>query len=99
VRDTVEALVRLQNCPTARGEVFNVGGTEEISIGQLAALVVELLHSHSAIERVPYERAYAPGFEDMLRRKPVVEKLARHTGFRPATPLREIVLKTAAEGL
>lgn len=95
VRDTVEALIRLQNCPTARNEVFNVGGTEEVTIRQLAELVIALLHSTSAIESVPYERAYAEGFEDMLRRKPVVEKLERHTGFRPATPLREIILRAA----
>jgi len=29
VSDAVEALVRLQHCPKARGEIFNVGGTEE----------------------------------------------------------------------
>jgi UDP-glucose 4-epimerase len=95
--DTVEALVRLQNCPAARGQVFNVGSSEEVSIRQLAELVIEILRSPSAIELVPYARAYAPGFEDMLRRKPVVDKLAAFTGFRPATPLREIVVKTAAE--
>jgi UDP-glucose 4-epimerase len=97
VRDTVEALARLMNCGSARGEIFNVGGTEEISIGQLAALVIELLKSPSSVELVPYEKAYPPGFEDMLRRKPVVEKLARHTGFRPETRLREIVRETAGE--
>ena len=96
VQDTVEALVRLQNCPSARGEVFNVGNSEEISILNLAELVVEILHSASPIEFLPYEKAYPPGFEDMLRRKPVLEKLARHTGFRAATTLREIVTKTAA---
>jgi UDP-glucose 4-epimerase len=95
VRDTVEAVVRLQNCPSARSEVFNVGATEEVSIRQLAELVIELMGSSSAVELVPYEKAYAEGFEDMLRRKPVVEKLERHTGFRPKTPLREIVLRTA----
>ena len=96
VQDTVEALVRLQNCPSARGEVFNVGSSEEVSIRDLAELVVAILHSSSALELVPYEIAYPPGFEDMLRRKPVLDKLARHTGFRPATTLREIVTKTAA---
>ena len=96
VADTVEALVRLQNCPSARSEVFNVGNAEEISILRLAQLVVEMLHSTSAIELLPYENAYPPGFEDMLRRKPVLEKLARHTGFRAATSLREIVSRTAA---
>lgn len=95
VQDTVEALTRLQNCATARNEVFNVGGTEEISILQLAELVIELMQSSSTVELVPYEKAYAEGFEDMLRRKPVVDKLERHTGFRPATALREIVMRTA----
>ena len=95
VKDTVEALVRLQNCPTAAGQVFNVGNNEEISIVRLAQLVIETLKSSSRIESVPYDQAYAPGFEDMLRRKPVVEKLARYTGFSPATSLKEIVQLTA----
>jgi UDP-glucose 4-epimerase len=96
VGDTVEALVRLESCPAARGEVFNVGGTEEISIMDLARLVVETLNSKSAIELVPYADAYAPGFEDMRRRKPVVDKLFKAVGFRPATPLRRIIELAAA---
>jgi UDP-glucose 4-epimerase len=44
---------------------------------------------------VPYAQAYAPGFDDMRRRRPVVDKLARVTGFRPATSLREIIRLTA----
>lgn len=95
VLDTVEALVRLQNCDAARGEVFNVGATDEISILDLAKRVVETLSSKSAIELVPYSVAYAPGFEDMRRRKPIVDKLARSVGFRPDTSLREIIQLTA----
>jgi len=94
VHDTVEALVRLQNCPAARGEIFNVGGTEEVSIAELAKLVIETLRSKSKIQFVPYDEAYSPGFEDMMRRKPVVEKLARTIGFKPATTLREIIRQT-----
>jgi len=95
VSDAVEALVRLHNCPKARGEVINVGSTEEVCIRELAERVIRLLQSRSAIEHVPYDRAYAPGFEDMLRRKPVVEKLARVTGFRPVTALSRIIELTA----
>ncbi|MCU0783661.1 MAG: GDP-mannose 4,6-dehydratase [Verrucomicrobia bacterium] len=95
VLDTVEALVRLQSSPAARGGVFNVGGTQEISILGLAKLVIETLGSKSTIQFVPYADAYAPGFDDMLRRKPVVEKLARVTGFQPATSLNEIIRLTA----
>ncbi len=97
VTDTVEALIRLQNCPAARGEVFNIGGAEEISIRDLARRVIETLGSKSVIESVPYAEAYAPGFDDMRRRKPNVEKLAATTGFRPATTLRDIILKTAGQ--
>jgi len=98
VLDTIEALVRLQNSPAARGQVFNVGGTEEIGILDLAKRVIQTLGSASAIEFVPYAEAYAPGFDDMRRRKPVVEKLARVTGFQPATLLDEIIRLTAAGG-
>ena len=95
VLDTVEALVRLQNTPVARGEVFNIGGTEEISILDLAKRVIETLGSKSPIELVSYAEAYAPGFDDMRRRKPVVEKLHRVTGFYPQTSLDEIIRRTA----
>jgi len=97
VSDTVEALVRLQNCPAARGGTFNAGGTEEISILELAKLVIDILHSRSTVEFVPYDEAYRPGFEDMLRRKPAVEKLQHVTGFRPRIVLREIIQRTARE--
>jgi UDP-glucose 4-epimerase len=93
--DTVEALVRLLRCPAAFGEVFNVGSTEEISILDLARLVIETLSSKSTIELVPYAKAYAPGFDDMRRRRPVVDKLARVTGFRPPTSLQETIRRTA----
>ena len=95
MNDTVESLVRLQNSPGARGQVFNIGGTEEISILGLAELVAQTLGSRSQIELVPYDRAYMPGFEDMRRRRPNVEKLRVATGFQPGTPLREIIRQTA----
>jgi UDP-glucose 4-epimerase len=95
VKDTVEALVRLSQCPAARGQVFNIGSTEEISIFELAKLVIATLDSKSKIELIPYDQAYAPGFEDMRRRKPSVEKLATATGFRPSTTLRETIQQTA----
>jgi UDP-glucose 4-epimerase len=95
VNDTVEALVRLVRCPEAVGQIFNIGSTEETSIAALAALVIETLVSKSAVQFVPYGEAYEPGFEDMRRRKPSVEKLAQFTGFRPATTLRDIIRRTA----
>jgi UDP-glucose 4-epimerase len=76
--------------------VFNVGSTEEVSIRDLAKLVIARLGSRSKVELVPYGEAYEPGFDDMRRRKPVVMKLAAAIGFRPATTLPEIIALTAA---
>jgi UDP-glucose 4-epimerase len=95
VTDTVEALVRLQNCPEARSQIFNIGGVEEVSIADLARLVIEIVGSKSSIELVPYEVAFAAGFEDLNRRKPNIDKLARLTGFKVKRSLREIVQSTA----
>ena len=95
VSDTVEALVRLKDCQKALGEIFNIGGTEEISILDLAKLVVKTLGSKSRIKLVPYDKAYAPGFDDMRRRKPRVEKLERFLDFKPETSLQDIIRRTA----
>jgi UDP-glucose 4-epimerase len=96
VRDTVEGLVRLMDTDRAVGEVINVGNTEEITIEGLAEKVKERTRSSSPIEYVPYDKAYEPGFEDMMRRVPAVEKLQALTGFRPQTPLNEIIDRVTA---
>lgn len=96
VGDVVEALIRLQNCPAARGRVFNVGSTEEVTILELARNVVRILESKSNIEFVPYHAAYDQAVDDPRQRKPAVAKLEATIGFRPTTSLREIILQTAA---
>jgi UDP-glucose 4-epimerase len=77
------------------GEIFNIGGTEEVSILELAQLVVATLGSKSLIELIPYDQAYSPGFDDMRRRKPLVEKLERTVNFKPQTTLQDIIRLTA----
>jgi UDP-glucose 4-epimerase len=96
VRDTVEALTRLMPLDRAVGEVVNIGNTEEVSIEGLAKIVKQRLLSTSPIEYIPYDQAYEPGFEDMMRRVPSVEKLYSLTGFRPQTSLAEIIDRVAA---
>jgi UDP-glucose 4-epimerase len=95
VRDTVEALTRLMDTERAVGQVTNVGSTEEITIEDLAQQVKERTKSTSAIEYIPYDKAYEPGFEDMMRRVPSVDKLFALTGFRPETRLTEIIDRVA----
>jgi UDP-glucose 4-epimerase len=91
VRDVVEALIKLMEEPTAEGDVFNVGNDQEISIKDLAQRVKEMTKSPSEIEFIPYEKAYGPGFEDMQRRCPNVEKLKNLIGFKPNHDLDAII--------
>jgi UDP-glucose 4-epimerase len=96
VRDAVEGLLRLIATDKAVGEVVNVGNNQEITIKSLAHLVKEKTASSSPIKFIPYDQAYEPGFEDMFRRVPCLDKLERLTGFRPTMPLPEIIDRVAA---
>jgi UDP-glucose 4-epimerase len=96
VRDTVEALLRLMTLNRAVGEVINIGNTEEVTIENLAKIVKHRTGSDSPIRFVPYDKAYEPGFEDMMRRVPSIEKLHSLTGFRPQTNLADIIDRVSA---
>jgi UDP-glucose 4-epimerase len=89
VRDVVEAIVGLAAHPDAAGRVYNIGSTEEISIYQLAERVLEVTGSASPIVRIPYDEAYAPGFEDMQRRIPDITRIGALLGWRPRRSLSE----------
>jgi UDP-glucose 4-epimerase len=93
VGDAVEAILKLMDTDSAVGEVVNIGNDFEITIEGLASLVKERTESTSAVEYIPYDQAYEPGFEDMARRVPSLEKLMRLTGFRPSTPLSVVIDK------
>lgn len=97
VADTVEAIVRLIQTEAAYGQVFNVGSDRETSITGLAEQIRDAAGSSSEIVYVPYEQAYAAGFEDMMRRVPDCSKLERAVGFRPQTPLETIVADVLAD--
>ena len=91
VGEVVEALADLAACDDAMGQVVNVGSQEEICIWDLAALVKKLTGSSSNIVRVPYDQAYAEGFEDMPRRIPDVTKLKSLVGKSPQMGVKDIV--------
>jgi UDP-glucose 4-epimerase len=87
VADVVRAVAALAENAAAVGEVFNVGNTEEISIYGLAERVLALTGSPSEIQMVPYDEAYGPGFEDMQRRVPSIDKLHKLIGYVPRCSL------------
>ena len=91
VKDVVKAFMGLMDHDGAFGQVFNIGGTKEITILDLAKKIIDLAGSNSQIELIPYEVAYEADFEDMERRVPSVDKVVQLTGFKPTGNLDDII--------
>lgn len=92
VYDAVAALLALLDDPArTSGEIYNVGSTEEVTINQLAQTVIERTGASSTIQHIPYSQAYAPGFEDMRRRVPDINKIGNAIGWQPGRKLVEIL--------
>lgn len=87
VADIIGAIYKLSSHPGAVGQVFNIGSTEEVTIRELAERVITATGSQSQIIYVPYEEAYSPGFEDMRRRVPDLEKVYQLIGYKPTFSL------------
>lgn len=87
VRDVVRAVLGLLDEPRAVGEIFNVGSQAEITIRALAERVLARAESRSEIVTIPYDQAYAKGFEDMHRRVPSIEKIKAAIGWEPTIGL------------
>ena len=92
VNDVVKAITKLMDEPAAEGDIFNVGNDSEVTINELAQRVKEMTESDSEIEHIPYEKAYGPGFEDMKRRCPSIEKISKLIGFKPSYDLNAMIL-------
>ncbi len=94
VSEVVEALKRLGKSEEAIGQVVNIGGTEEVSILELAERIKDKMNSQSSVDLIPYNQAYRSDFEDMTRRVPSTEKLKKLINFAPQITLDEILEKT-----
>ena len=91
VKDVVRAVQLLLDEPRAEGDVFNIGGTEEVTILDLAHRIRDVIGSSSEIEFVPYDEAYESGFEDMQRRVPDIAKIGGLVGWKPTYDLDQII--------
>jgi UDP-glucose 4-epimerase len=96
VQDAIEALLALVATDKTINEVYNVGGTGEITIKQLAETIIKQTNSNSAIEYIPYEKAYALGFEDMQRRVPDISKIKDAIKWQPQRDLTQIISDVAS---
>jgi len=97
VHDAVKAILTLAATDSAIGQVYNVGGTGETTIKQLAEKIIERTKSTSSITYTPYDQAYPAGFEDMQRRVPDTTKIKNAIGWEPKNTLDAIIDDVVAE--
>ncbi|MFG1944140.1 NAD-dependent epimerase/dehydratase family protein [Nonomuraea sp. NPDC048826] len=97
VLDVVPALVALLEDEASHGTVYNLGSSEALSITTLAQKIIVATGSRSEVVKIPYEDAYGPGFEDMLRRVPDCARARAQIGFRPRHSLEQIITSVIAE--
>jgi UDP-glucose 4-epimerase len=91
VADAVHAIVIMAATDSTIGDVYNVGGTGEVTIKQLAELVLATTGSQSPITYTPYSEAYPAGFEDIQRRVPDITKVKSAIGWAPDKDLKQII--------
>jgi UDP-glucose 4-epimerase len=96
VEDAVKAVLTLVDTDSTIGDYFNVGGTGETTIKELAEKVIERTKSTSQIKFIPYEDAYPAGFEDMQRRVPDIAKIKKTIGWKPTHSLDSIIDSVAS---
>jgi len=91
VKDVVGCMISLMKCPQARGQVINVGNSEEVTILALAERIREMTGFRSEIAIIPYDKAYGEGFDDMQRRVPDLTRVKRLINYEPKYNLKEIL--------
>jgi UDP-glucose 4-epimerase len=96
VADAVQAIAVMAATDSTIGDVYNVGGTGEVTIKQLAEQVLSVTESKSEITYTPYSDAYPAGFEDIQRRVPDISKVKGAIGWAPTKDLRQIISDIAA---
>jgi len=96
VADTVRGTMLAGTKDEALGSVFNIGSNFEISIADLARLIVGKTKSSSPITNVSYEQRYGTSFEDTRRRVPSLDRAQNVLGYSPTIDLAEGLDRTLA---
>ena len=91
VFDTIRALLALANNEESYGQIYNIGSQKQISILELAKLIIKEIGSNSEIKIIPYEEAYESGFEDMMHRAPNVSKINKLINWQAENSLEQII--------
>jgi UDP-glucose 4-epimerase len=96
VADVVRALMLLLDNKESIGNIYNIGSQELVSIRELAQEIIKRTGSKSEIKAIPYEVAYAKGFEDMRRRYPDTSRIKALVNWQPEHTLADIIDDVAA---
>ncbi len=96
VEDAIAGLLSLLKHESSIGDVFNIGGEGEVTINDLANIVISKTSSKSSVKHIPYTDAYPVGFEDMQRRVPDTTKIRKLTGWAPKHNLESIIESVAS---
>jgi UDP-glucose 4-epimerase len=91
VADAVQAIATMAGTESTIGDVYNVGGTGEVTIKQLAEQVLAVTGSQSQITYTAYSEAYPAGFEDIQRRVPDISKVKSAINWAPTKDLKQII--------
>jgi UDP-glucose 4-epimerase len=89
VKDAVDAILRLFDSTAVRGDVFNIGTQETVTISELARLVRRVSESSSELKYIPYGEVFGRDFEDILYRTADIRKIAEAVGFTPGHTLEQ----------
>ena len=73
------------------GEIFNIGQTEEISIKNLAEMIIKETDSKSEIIFKTHKEVYGERFEDPMRRTPSIKKIVDATDYSPTMTIPEMI--------
>ena len=95
VEDVVEYFIKLAEMKPY-GEIFNIGQTEEISIKELAELIIKITNSNSEIVQKTHEEIFGNKFEDTMRRTPNIDKIVNFTGIKPSMGIEDMIKEIVA---
>ena len=95
VEDVVEYFIKLAEMKPY-GEIFNIGQTEEITINDLAELIIRITNSNSEIIQKTHEEIFGTKFEDTMRRTPNIDKIVKLTGIKPSMGIEDMIKEIVA---
>jgi UDP-glucose 4-epimerase len=95
VSDVVIALDQLINSTKSKGQAYNVGSTNEISIKDLALKVIKQTGSNSKLLYKNHSDVFGENFEEPARRVPDISKIFKTINWQPKKSLDEIIIEVA----